>query len=239
MMRRAGRAGALLFALGVQAGFALLLLFSFTVIRLVAPPEETILHLPQIRPQPKVIDARQPPREPRALPPPSAPPAPAQLPAYALPGYALPGAGGVGGGSGILQALGRNLANCRLETLDKRDAATRCPPGLTPPDQRIVTLDGRTVKNAPVWQAEVDRRNAPFVLPGGAMGPLGILVTALVNPSAFSDPKAYAAPAPPERISGAEALQQRRYNDPVTSLTGTDYENRIRRDSAGSAMHVK
>ena len=233
------RAAALLFALGVQAGIALLLLLSFTVIRLVAPEKETILYLPRLKPEAKIIDAHRPP-QPRALPPsPAAPPAaPPPLPAYAMPGPALPGA--AGSGSTLLQALGRNLANCRIEDMGRREAAARCPPsGLTPPDQRIVKLDDRQVKNAPMWQGEVDRRNAPFALPGAGAGPLGILVTALLNPSAFSDPKAYSAvPAPAERISGAEALQQRRYNNPNTSLTGTDYENRVRRDGAGSAMHV-
>ncbi|HJR57527.1 MAG TPA: hypothetical protein VJ798_13205 [Rhizomicrobium sp.] len=223
--------------LAMQAAFAALLLFSITAVRRELAQPETILFLPPSRPV--TIDARQPrplrdrPQQPAAQ---AAPMPPPLLPAYAAPSAGL--SASTGGNGALLGALGRYVENCRIE---RRDADASCPPSkLAHRDERTLALDERKqVKNAPVWQAEVDRRNAPFALPGAGAGPLGILITALVNPSAFSDPKAYSAVSPPPvRVSGAEALQQRRYNNPSTSLNGTDYENRIRMDSATGAMHV-
>ena len=222
--------------LAMQAAFAALLLFSITAVRRELAQPETILFLPPSRPV--TIDARQPPpprdrpQQPAAQAPPTPPP---PLPAYTAPSAGL--SASTGGNAALLGALGRYVENCRIE---RRDADASCPPSkLAHRGERTLALDERKqVKNAPVWQAEVDRRNAPFALPGagggpmGSAGPLGILLTAIGDPKTFSDPNVYSYAAPRERRSGADQLARRRYHPPQTSLNGTDWENRVRRSAA-------
>jgi hypothetical protein len=226
------RLTALLFTLGIQGLVAALLLFSLTVARHILPAQETILLLPRPAQQPVVIDARAPPK-----PRPSSDRAPAEPAPPPLPAYAAPSAGlsaSRGGNSALLGALGRHVENCRIE---KRDAEASCP-NLAQQDERAMLPEERkVVKNAPVWQAEVDRRNAPLTLPGAALGPLGVLVTALTNPGAFSDPRAYSAVPARQPMSGAERLQLRRYENPETTRGGTDFENRVRRDGAAASRY--
>ena len=218
--------------LAMQAAFAALLLFSVTAVRQAVPPVETVFLLPKPKPEPIVIDARQPPKpmEEEQMPAGAIAEPPSQLPAYAAPGQTLNGSRLEG--SALLRALVQDFHACRKKEGEDRPV---CPGGIAPADPRIVKFEDRAVKGSDTWQADVDRRNAPFALPGAGAGPLGILITALTNPSAYSDPKAYGiVRGGSERVSGAEALQRRRYNNPNTSLNGTDYENRVRLDSAGA-----
>jgi hypothetical protein len=225
--------------LAIQAAFAVLLLFSITAVRQAEAPVETIFLLPRPKPEPIVIDARQPPESKKAAeqaPPGAAPGPPSQLPAYALPAQTLAGYRQFAT-SALVRSLIQSFNACRKKEGEDRPV---CPGAVTQPDPRIVTLEDKDVKEAEIWQGEIDRRNAPFALPGAGAGPLGVLLSALVNPGAFSDPKAYSAVSgPPERVSGAEALQRRRYNTPNTSLNGTNFENRIRLDSAGAVHYGK
>ena len=96
-------------------------------------------------------------------------------------------------------------------------------------DPQTMTLDaGKPVRNASIWQREADRKKITG-LPGLALALKGdgTLTT--------SDPKAVGialdAPALPG-MTGAERLQLRRYYSPQTSRGGTDWENRVRWDSA-------
>lgn len=193
-------------AIAVQAGLCALLAFSFTVVRQLVPERETILFLPPLsRPQapsqPVVIDARGRTRAPAAAPPRNLP-----APAWALPSFSL---GAPQGASSPL--AGRYPGpDCRIENYWRLNADARkaCPPpealaGRNPGAAPLVP--DRPVKNAPIWQAEVDRRNAPAALPGAAQGLIGLLGTLLFNPGAYLDKRSYsyaAPPAPP--LDGAE-----------------------------------
>ena len=159
------RAGAVLFAAGAQAVIALLLLFSLGVVRQVLSPVETVLLFPKPRPEPMVIDARQPPR-PREKAEASAsiaPPA-AQLPAYALPDRTL--SGRPPQGAALLQGLVKSFDGCSKSKEEDRPA---CPGTIAPPDPRIVALDGGKVKDEERW-AEEKRRSDSNDL-GVAVGP--------------------------------------------------------------------
>jgi hypothetical protein len=210
--------------LAIQAAFAALLLFSITAVRRELAQTETTLFLPP--PRPVTIDARQPPtpEEPQQPSAQTAPMSPPPLPAYAAPSArlsALPSGNGA-----LLGALGRQIENCRIE---KREPGAQCPPALALRDERSMTLEaGKPVRNAALWQRQADRKK----LTG-----LPRLMVALTGDAAvsLSDPKAIGtaldAPSLPG-MTGAERLQLRRYYSPQTSRGGTDWENRVRWDSA-------
>ncbi|MBV9549284.1 MAG: hypothetical protein JO256_06375 [Alphaproteobacteria bacterium] len=199
-------------ALLLQGGIAALLLMSFQAVRHFSAEKETILTLPPLtKPAPVrapvVIDARG--KAPRAAAPPSAAP----LPPYALPSFNLGPSlsqsaplGGIG-----VQGRGRGAGGCRpaLRGTPGADADADCPPlpALAKRDPNLVPLDpGKPVKNEAVWQAEVARRNAPPVIPGG--NPLGALFTLLTHPGAFLDKRNYSYAAPgngdEDKFDGAE-----------------------------------
>jgi len=194
-------------AIGVQLGIAALLAVSFAVVRHVGSQQETILYLPQSAPQkpqprqPVVIDAR--PRA-DAAPPPSTSTAP--LPAWATPGFALGS-----GANGIVLAQPPGVLDCRPQVYGYLNASARtaCPPpaGAAKPNPREIPLDpNKPVPNAKVWQAEIDRRNAPFSVPGASGGLLGMGLTLLFNPGAYLDGRSYSYGAPPQDdvVDGAE-----------------------------------
>lgn len=157
------RTGAVLFAAGVQAAIALLLVFSLGVVRQALVPVETILFFPKPKPEPVVIDARQP-SKPEPLPPTPAAPL-AQLPAYAMPSQTLTAHRPQG--TTLLQGMVQSLDACRKGEGEDRPA---CPGVIAPPDPRIVTLeDGEKVKNEEYW-AEEKRRAGSHDL-GIAVGP--------------------------------------------------------------------
>ncbi len=200
-------------AIGVQAGLAALLVVSFAVVRQVTGEKETFLYLPppaQQKPQPPqrkpmVIDARP---NAFAAPPPSAAAPP--LPAWATPGFAL----GTGR-NGIVLAQPPGSVDCRPEKYGQLNASVRaqCPPpaGVARIDPNVMPLDpNKPVPNAKIWQAEIDRRNAPVVIPGG--NPLGALFTLLTNPGAFLDKRNYSYATPgnsnDEPVDGAETTHR-------------------------------
>jgi hypothetical protein len=208
--------------LAMQAAIAALLLFSITAVRRELAQTETTLFLPP--PRPVTIDARQqpPPEEPQQPSAQTAPISPPPLPAYAAPSASL--SASTAGNGALLGALGRQIENCRIE---RREPG--CPPALALRDGRSITLDaGKPVRNAALWQRDADLRK----LTG-----LPRLMVALTGDSAvsLSDPKAIGtaldAPSLPG-MTGAERLQLRRYYSPQTTRTGTDWENRVRWDSA-------
>lgn len=210
--------------LAMQAAILALLLFSITAVRRELAQTEAILFLP---PKPAIIDARQPPpppEQPQQRSTQAAPVSPPPLPAYAAPSSSL--SASTGGNSALLAALGRQIEDCRIE---KRNADAQCPPALTQRDPQTMTLDaGKPVRNASIWQREADRKKITG-LPGLALALKG---DGTLTPS---DPKAVGialdAPALPG-MTGAERLQLRRYYSPQTSRGGTDWENRVRWDSA-------
>jgi hypothetical protein len=207
--------------LAMQAALAALLLFSITAVRRERTQTETILFLPP--PKPAVIDARRPPpeqsRQPSAQ---AAPISPPPLPAYAAPSAGL--SASTGGNSALLGALGRDLENCRIE---KRDPDAQCPPVLA--HRETMTLDaGQPVRNAAIWQREAERKKIAG-LPGLALALRDDGAVSLSGPKAIGT--ALDAPSLPG-MTGAERLQLRRYYSPQTSRTGTDWENRVRWDSA-------
>ncbi|MBV9549283.1 MAG: hypothetical protein JO256_06370 [Alphaproteobacteria bacterium] len=145
--------------LGVQAGFLALLLLSFNAVRRAVDEKETFLILPPLaRPlllRPVVIDARGAPKPKGAAPPPAAqsatPPAFAAPPVLALP--VAPGAPS--------PAPGQAWADCT-----RPDSA--CPPtapGTKTNPNEIPFYPEKPVKNAPIWQSEIERRNTPPRVP--------------------------------------------------------------------------
>lgn len=199
-------------AIALQAGLAMLLVFSFQAVRHLGEEKETTLTLPPLpRPVPRApvtIDARgKPPQAAR-------PASPNMLPSYALPTFnpntAQSGAAPLGGAG--TEALGRALAKCRPANYANLNASERrdCPPpeGLARQDPNLLPLTpDKPVKNAPIWQAEVDRRNAPLALPGAEGGVLGILGALLGG--GFGDKRNYSY-APPQTapMDGAEMTRQ-------------------------------
>jgi hypothetical protein len=146
-----------------------------------------------------------------------------------LPAYAAPSAGlsaSTGGNGALLRALGRQIENCRIE---KRDTDAQCPPALALRDPQTMTLDaGKPVRKAAIWQREAERKKITG-LPGLALALKDDGAVSLSGPKAIGT--ALDAPSLPG-MTGAERLQLRRYYSPQTSRTGTDWENRVRWDSA-------
>jgi hypothetical protein len=172
----------------------------------VSGEKETFLYLPppaQQKPQvpqrkPMVIDARP---NASAAPPQAATTQPS--PAWATPGFAL----GTGQ-NGIVLAAPPGATDCRPEKYGQLNASARsaCPPPSARPDPKVLALNPyKPVPNAPVWQAEIDRRNAPFSVPGASGGLLGMGLTLLLNPGAYLDERNYSYAKPPEEpVDGAE-----------------------------------
>lgn len=211
--------------LAMQAAIAALLLFSITAVRRELVQPETILFLPPSKPA--TIDARQPPphRQEPQQPPAQTTPVSPPLPAYAAPSSSL--SASANGSGALLGTLGRQIENCRIE---KRDAGAACPPALALRDERSLTLNpGMPVKNAFVWQREADRKKIPAGLPSLALALNSEGALSMSGPKAVGI--ALDAPSLPG-MTGAERLQLRRYYSPQTSRTGTDWENRVRWDSA-------
>jgi hypothetical protein len=146
-------------AIALQGGLLALLVLSFELVRHVAPEKETIITLPPLaRPQarraPVVIDAR-----PHA---PAAPPAPAQTvtPRFVPPtDLTLPAPPG----NALSPAPGRAGADCGAPGAAGHNA---CPPAHAgaPPDEIPLHPESH-VKNAPIWQSEIERRNTPPSVP--------------------------------------------------------------------------
>jgi hypothetical protein len=199
-------------AIALQAGLLALLVFSFQVVRHLGQEKENILILPPlVRDAPRTpvtIDAR-------GRPPLTARPAsPTVLPPYALPSFnpSAPQSGTAPLGGAGAEDLGRQIAKCGPANYGNLNASERkaCPPpvALARPDPNLVPLNpDKPVKNAPIWQAEVDRRNAPVALPGAEGGILGILGALLTG--GFGDKRNYSY-APPEAppMDGAEMTRQ-------------------------------
>ena len=144
-------------AIALQGGLLALLVLSFDVVRRVVPEQESIIVLPPlVRPQraPVVIDAR-----PRAS---TAPPAPAQTvtPRFVPPAdLTLPATPGV-----ILSpAPGQAVTACGAPGAGGQGA---CPPphARSQPDEIPLHPESH-VKNAPIWQSEIERRNTPPRVP--------------------------------------------------------------------------
>lgn len=166
------RAGALFFALGVQAGIALLLFLSFTVVRLVAPAKETILYLPRPVQQPAVapmvIDAR---RRPAARPSSvttGLPPA-TDSSGIAAPPSKLPPPSD----AELKQRLGSALA-CRPD--DHGQPSPFCPAEVKPGDPNGLVLNPPSrVKNEERWAEEKRRADSNDL--GVAVGPgIGVVI---------------------------------------------------------------
>ena len=142
-------------ALALQGGLLALLVLSFDVVRRAVPEKETFITLPPLaRPQarraPVVIDAR-----PRAF---AAPPPAAETVTPRLtppPDLALPAPPG----NALAPAPGQAESDC--------GAANTCPPisGVARPAPNVVPLTDKPVKNAPIWQSEIERRNTPPRVP--------------------------------------------------------------------------
>ena len=199
-------------AIALQAGLLALLVLSFQVVRHITKEKETFLTLPplaqpmpqQRTPAPGNRPATTTTPPPRAM---TTPP-----PAWASPGFTL-GSGGAGAGIRLAQPPG--LDACRPENYTNLNAGDRkaCshPEDLARRDPNAMTLDpNKPVKDAPVWQAEVARRNAPAVIPGG--NPLGAAFNLLFNPGAFADKRNYSYAAPgnggDDAFDGAEATHR-------------------------------
>jgi hypothetical protein len=148
-------------AIALQGGLLMLLVLSFDVVRRAVPERESFITLPPLaRPRarraPVVIDAR--PQTSTATPPPApaqtvtprfVPPTDLTLPAP--PGNALsPAPGQAGADCGAPGAAGHNA----------------CPPAHAgaPPDEIPLHPESH-VKNAPIWQSEIERRNTPPRVP--------------------------------------------------------------------------
>jgi hypothetical protein len=222
-------------ALAVQAGLLALLVLSFEVVRRVAPEKETIINLPPLvrreaQRAPVVIDARRPPEPGGGA---IAPTPPLSLPAYATPSFSL----GVPAGETALQALNRAVIGCGPGTPRDPRIAAPCPSltGVARTDPNQIPLTGKPVPNAPVWQAEVDRRGAPMTVPGG--DPLGILLTLLGSPESFLDRRNYSY-TPQAPVSGADHLHDMITNNPLClSGAGASAAEQCMRDAGAVTMH--
>ena len=192
-------------ALAVQAGLLALLVFSFEVVRYMPGEKETILNLrPLTRPAPARTPAL---RGGMAKPPPAAATAPpsAALPAYARPDFQF----SAPQGATALRELNHDAARCRIENYANLSSAERLlcpPPDMVRRDPNAPPAPDKPVKNAPVWQGEVARRNAPATLPGGDI--FGAAIMLLFNPSAFADKRNYTPGPAPAPIDGAEMTRQ-------------------------------
>lgn len=199
-------------AIALQVGLLAMLLLSFQVVRHITGEQEHIITLPPLaQPAPQRKTAAAPDRTPDAATPPPPVTAPSQLPAWANPGFAL---GSGGAGAGIRLAQPPTIDACRPENYANLNATDRkacTPQDMAKRDPNAMPLNpNRPVKDAPVWQAEIDRRNAPSSLPGASAGIVGILGTLLFNPGAYGDRQnySYAPPNPEGKIDGAESTHQ-------------------------------
>lgn len=223
-------------AIALQAGLLALLVLSFEVVRRVAPEEERFITLPplartQSQRAPVVIDARKPPQLGGG---PSAATPPLSLPVYATPSFNL----GAPAGETALRALNRALGGCGLGMPRDPRIAAPCPPltGVARSDPNEIPLTGKPVPNAPIWQAEVDRRGAPMTVPGG--DPLGILLTLLGSPESFLDRRNYSYAAPQEPVSGADHQRDLITNNPLClSGAGASATAQCMHDAGAVTMH--
>ena len=211
-------------AIALQGGLLALLAFSFAVVRHVAVEKETFLALPPLA-QEKTQPQQKRPASNDARPNVAAPTPPATagppMPAWATPGFALGG-----GQNGIRLAQPPSLDACRPENYTNLNTSDRkaCSRGENLARQGDGTLPlnpNKPVRNAPVWQAEIDRRNGPMVLPGGDI--FGTALTLLFNPQAFTDKRnySYAQPDDAAKVDGAEATH-RLWSQPPQCAAGLD-----------------
>jgi hypothetical protein len=180
---------------------------------------------------------------PQAAPPPPAAAVPPPLPFYANPGFTL---GSGGAGAGIQLARPPGLADCRPENYANLNPSDRkaCsnPQDMARRDPNAMPLNpARPVQNAPIWQAEIDRRNAPAVIPGG--NPLGALSTLLSNPGAFLDPRNYSYATPgnggDDSFDGAEATHRAWSQAPQCPAGLDDTARRICLANAAAVYQLK
>lgn len=148
-VRLGKQAGGMLFALGIQALFALLLLYSLSPSAPRHLARETLLLLhPAIRAQPPIIiDARRKPMPPRAAAPPTIKPPP-----DAAPGIAAPPAPS----NAILQSLGQSLYGCAPQNMGSlsAEARARCGrTGIAPPprDADLLQMPSDHVQDRSTW----------------------------------------------------------------------------------------
>lgn len=182
-------------AIAIQGALAALVALSFEAVRQAVPEKETILLLPPAPkpPEPMIIDARgarkpapapvlrnSAPETPIVAAPPAPPAATVMEPASAP----------------TAQAQADCSPEVRARMLPAKRAALCPPPPPGPNDVPLQIGDG-PVKDEEYFAAERARRDAPFTLPGAGAGPLGILLTALFNPSAFADKRNYNGGLPP------------------------------------------
>jgi len=146
-------------AIALQGGLLALLVLSFDVVRHVAPEKETFINLPPLaRPEaqraPVVIDAR--PRASTVTP----PAAENVTPRFtAPPDLALPPAPD----NALSPAPGRAVTACGAPGAGGQGA---CPPARAGSQSDEIPLHPESrVKNAPIWQSEIERRNTPPRVP--------------------------------------------------------------------------
>lgn len=182
-------------AVAIQVALAALLALSFEAVRRSAPERETILLLPpapvRTLAEPMMIDARG-----------ARKPAPAPLPQASAPEAPPPAAPPVPPPANAIapaptvQAQVDCSPDVRARMLPEKRAALCPPPPPGPNDVPLQIGDG-PVKDEEYFAAEKARRDAPFTLPGAEAGPLGVLLTAILNPSAFADKRNYNGGLPP------------------------------------------
>jgi hypothetical protein len=226
-------------AIALQAGLLALLLLSFQVVRHIGEEKEHFITLPPpVQPVRQNKPAPAPGRNP-AIATPAPPAAAAPPPAWASPGFAL----GSGAGAGIRLARPPGLNDCKPENYANLNASDRkaCshPEDLARHDPNAVPLNpGKPVRNAPVWQGEMARRNAPAVIPGG--NPLGAAFNLLFNPGAFLDPRNYSYAAPgnggDDSYDGAEATH-RLWSQPPQCPAGMDDSMRKTCEANAAAVY--
>jgi hypothetical protein len=146
-------------AIALQGGLLALLVLSFEVVRHVAPEKETFITLPPLaRPEaqraPVVIDAR--PRASTVTP----PAAENVTPRFtAPPDLALPPAPD----NTLSPAPGRAVTACGAPGAGGQGA---CPPARAGSQSDEIPLHPESrVKNAPIWQSEIERRDTPPRVP--------------------------------------------------------------------------
>jgi hypothetical protein len=114
---------------------------------------------------------------------------------------------------------------------------TPCPPlTVARPDPNDIPLTDKPVQNAPIWQAEVDRRNAPSVLPGGDL--FGSLLTLLADPGAFLEKRNYSYATPQEPVSGPDHQRDMITSNPLClSGAGASAADQCMRDAGAEYRH--
>lgn len=160
-------------AIALQAGLLALLLLSFEAVRHITEEQEHTIFLPPLlRPVPQNRARVTPRREPEtALPPP--------VTAQPLPPQTVIPEAAPGGGTGIQMAQPPGTIDCRPENyvhLNGSDRAACTRAWEKPRDDKTMVMDPNPpVKNAPIWQSEIERRNTPPRVPcvsltSGAVG---------------------------------------------------------------------